>query len=99
MVVVFIRNVDTHVPDHGVMSLKSTIWICTLLSTVGQPMVLFSVLCIVVVAARLLPEEAEGSALRNFENERTSSPAEIITIFQNASCNAILSLLSYLLAS
>jgi hypothetical protein len=57
-------------------------------------MVLFSVLCIMVMAARLLPEEAEGSAWRNFENGRTSSPAEIITILHNASCNAILSLLS-----
>ena len=46
--VVIIRNVD------GVMSLKSTIWICTLLSVVGHPMVLLSVLCFMVVAARLL---------------------------------------------
>lgn len=53
-VVVFIRNVDTHVPDNGVMSLKSTIWICTLLSVVGQPMVLLSILFVMVATARLL---------------------------------------------
>jgi hypothetical protein len=46
-----------------------------------------------------LPEEAEGSDWWRFENEKTSSPAEMITGLQNASCNAMLSLLSKLLVS
>lgn len=74
MVVVFIRNVDKHVPDHGVMSPKSTIWSCTLLSAVGHPMVLLSVSIVyygrgsALTACPRKPKEATGGFIKTKEH-------------------------------